>query len=94
MCAQFQVDKIKFQKALAIFALDLKKLLWKARILPHSEAPVILSRDEKYILDLFNFSLIPVWSKECKPKFATHNTRIETLLGARPFLKLCANSRK
>lgn len=55
MCAQFQVDKIQFQKALAVFALDLKKISWKGRILPHSNAPVILFKEDKYILDLFNF---------------------------------------
>jgi len=91
MCAQFQVDQIKFQKSLAIFALDLKKISWKARILPHSQAPVIIYKDDKYLINLFEFSLIPVWSKERKPKFATHNTRIETVLEKptwkRPFLK-------
>lgn len=91
MCAQFQVDKIKFQKALALFVLDLKSISWKSRILPYSEAPVLLFKEEKYLIDLFYFSLIPAWSKEKKPKFATHNTRIESVLEKptwkRPFLK-------
>lgn len=80
MCAQFQVEAIKFRKALAIFALDLSEIKWKSRILPHLQAPVILSADKNYKIDLFNFSLVPPWSKERKPKFATHNTRIETVL--------------
>ncbi|BBH53052.1 SOS response-associated peptidase family protein [Fluviispira sanaruensis] len=91
MCAQFQVELIKFQKSLAIFALNLQSISWRSRILPHLEAPVILFKDEKYIIDLFHFSLIPVWSKVRKPKFATHNVRLETVLEKptwkRPFLK-------
>lgn len=90
MCAQFQVDQIKFQKALAIFELEFKETAWKKRILPHSVAPVILSKDEQYSIDLFEFSLIPVWAKE-RPKFSTHNARLETVLEKptwkRPFLK-------
>ena len=90
MCAQFQVDAIKFRKSLAIFALDLLNTNWKSRILPHSQAPVILYKEDKYVLELYNFSLIPAWSKVRKPKFATHNTRIETVLEKptwkRPFL--------
>ena len=91
MCAQFQVDTIKFQKALAIFALDLNKSNWKGRIFPHSQAPVIISEKNGYKIKLFNFSLVPVWSKERKPKFATYNVRLETVLEKptwkRPFLK-------
>lgn len=64
---------------------------WKARILPHSPAPVILLDKGKYQIKMFNFALIPVWSKERRPKFSTHNVRLETVLEKptwkRPFLK-------
>jgi putative SOS response-associated peptidase YedK len=93
MCAQFEVDKIKFQKSLAIFALDLSRNKINARIFPHTTAPVIIhdKNKNKYKIKSYNFSLVPVWSKDRKPKFSTHNVRLETVLEKptwkRPFLK-------
>ncbi|MGY3805375.1 SOS response-associated peptidase family protein [Pigmentibacter ruber] len=80
MCAQFQVEQIKFRKSLAIFSLELGNIHWRERILPHLKSPVIISKNKRFTLELFNFSLIPSWSKVKKPKFSTHNVRIETVL--------------
>ncbi|MDH4466419.1 MAG: SOS response-associated peptidase family protein [Bacteriovoracaceae bacterium] len=46
------------------------------RILPHSEALVIVGNDSSKKLKKMNFSLIPNWSKTRKVKFATHNARL------------------
>jgi putative SOS response-associated peptidase YedK len=53
------------------------------RFLPHKPAPVIKAVDNKFSLEWMNFSLIPSWSKERRPKFATHNARLESL-GEKP----------
>lgn len=49
------------------------------RHLPHQKAPVATLVDDHFQIEWMNFSLIPSWSKERRPKFATHNARIETL---------------
>jgi len=48
-------------------------------IVPHTKAPTIVQNGDILILKEMNFSLIPRWSKDRKPKFATHNARIETV---------------
>jgi len=48
-------------------------------IAPHRPAPVIVAQDQNHTLKTMKFSLTPRWSKEAKPKFATHNARIETI---------------
>jgi putative SOS response-associated peptidase YedK len=57
------------------------------KILPYILAPIVVGNK----LDLFNFSLIPSWSKEARLKFATHNARLETIdekaTWKTPFLK-------
>lgn len=49
-------------------------------IYPHTLAPVILSKDQSRELQMMNYSLVPSWSKDRKPKFATYNARIEEVL--------------
>lgn len=49
------------------------------RFLPHQTAPVVRANQGHFNLEPMNFSLIPSWSKERRPKFATHNARLETL---------------
>jgi putative SOS response-associated peptidase YedK len=49
------------------------------RIAPHLFAPVIVKEGNEFCLKEMNFSLIPSWSKERRPKFATHNARIEDI---------------
>ncbi len=56
------------------------------RFLPHKPAPVIKEVKDKFTLEWMNFSLIPSWSKERRPKFATHNARLESL-GEKPTWK-------
>ncbi|MEQ1878734.1 MAG: SOS response-associated peptidase family protein, partial [Bdellovibrionia bacterium] len=48
------------------------------RIAPHLPAPVIIETKNGRELRMMNFSLIPSWSKEARPKFATYNARLET----------------
>jgi putative SOS response-associated peptidase YedK len=87
MCAQYLLkSKVKeLEKALGI-KIDLP-LEWSERILPYAKEPAVT----KDGVHLMNFSLIPVWSKEPKMKFATHNARLETIdekaTWKRPFLK-------
>jgi len=48
-------------------------------IVPHRPAPVIVAVDGAIVLKPMRFSLIPQWSKDAKPKFATHNARLESI---------------
>lgn len=50
-----------------------------SRILPHQKAPVIVNKGKGPEVCFMNFSLIPAWSKEKRPKFATHNARLDSL---------------
>lgn len=50
------------------------------RVLPHQKTPVIVLHQDVLEVRHMQFSLIPSWSKERKPKFATHNARIESVL--------------
>lgn len=52
---------------------------WDSRFLPHQGIPVIRAQGGQLLLTNMNFSLIPHWSPERRPKFATHNARLETL---------------
>lgn len=79
MCAQF---------SLQIAAEDLRNLgiavsptleAIDERFLPYTKIPVIVQTPQGLKLTPMNFSLVPVWSKEPKVKFATHNARIETV---------------
>lgn len=80
MCAQYRIQS------------DLKKLARKYglrlpydpidhtdRIMPHLFAPVIVQEAGELIFKEMNFSLIPSWSKERRPKFAIHNARFEDI---------------
>ena len=46
---------------------------------PHQRAMVLVRREERTELRSMNFSLVPRWSKERRPKFATHNARLESV---------------
>lgn len=49
------------------------------KMLPRSRAPVVRSEDKKNVLTLMMFSLIPRWSDTSRPKFATHNARLDAI---------------
>jgi putative SOS response-associated peptidase YedK len=49
------------------------------RVLPTRRAPVILLDNGQRVLRSMSFSLIPAWSKVRRPKFATHNARLDTI---------------
>ena len=49
------------------------------RIVPFKTAPVIVNQEKKILLKPMQFSLIPPWSKDSKPKFATFNARVEDI---------------
>lgn len=46
---------------------------------PHQRAMVIVRESGNSELRAMNFSLVPRWSKERRPKFATHNARLESV---------------
>ncbi len=62
--ARIQVDGIEF---------------FNIRVFPHNPFPVVLSENGENVIKMFNYSLVPYWSKERKPKFATYNARVESV---------------
>jgi putative SOS response-associated peptidase YedK len=46
---------------------------------PHQRAMVLVREAGQTQLRSMNFSLVPRWSKERRPKFATHNARLESV---------------
>ncbi len=44
---------------------------------PHGTGLVVREHQEDWILEAMNYSLVPYWSKERKPKFASYNARVE-----------------
>ncbi len=86
MCAQFEL-KAEAEALEKLFGISLPDNLsdlsdtpfssthLHKKITPHQKSWVVTADGFKEM----NFSLIPSWSKERKPKFATHNARLETL---------------
>jgi len=60
------------------FRVDIEDYL-DTLIVPHRGAPVVTLENDKLVLSAMNFSLVPRWSKVRRPKFATHNARIESI---------------
>ena len=79
MCAQFELEKSMFTEKIKKLSLDTNDFSFNHRILPHSKSPVLIKNENKLAIISMNFSLIPWWSKDKKPKFATHNARLETI---------------
>lgn len=80
MCATFEIEKTLFIEKMQKINIQIENIDFNLRILPHSNSPTILKKNGNIQLELMNYSLIPSWSKERKPKFATHNARIESLM--------------
>lgn len=79
MCASFMIK----QRAASAMRLPIESRIdideyYDQLIVPHRPAPVIVLDNGEIVIKAMNFSLIPSWSKEVKPKFATHNARLET----------------
>lgn len=82
MCALFTL-RTSHQQMLTSFGMEFESRLhdqeWDHRFLPHQMIPVLRWMEGSFILSEMNFSLIPHWSKVRRPKFATHNARLESL---------------
>jgi putative SOS response-associated peptidase YedK len=49
------------------------------KIVPYKIAPVVIEKTDRRIFKPMQFALIPIWSKERKPKFSTFNARLDAL---------------
>lgn len=87
MCAQYQLKAKAKSLSRALGIKISEPLEWREKIVPYSTAPVVTEDG----IQMMRFSLLPIWSKEPKVKFATHNARLETIdekaTWKRPFLK-------
>lgn len=87
MCATFYV-KTSVKDLLDFFSLEelseyqeIQEVLnSNQRVFPHKMAPVIVGDGAAARIKLMKYSLVPKWSKTAKPKFATYNARIETVI--------------
>ena len=82
MCAQFTI-KVPLSSLASLFDAMLVSSgdqPIREKILPHQMSPVVYAEQDQRVVREMNFSLIPSWSKTARPKFATHNARVESLL--------------
>lgn len=81
MCARYG-SATEFYLLQKTYKLSLPSIITLPQqiIYPHTPAPAVVRESESLQLKLMNYSLIPHWSKERKPKFATYNARIEEVL--------------
>jgi len=80
MCAQFEtvnVDPTRVAEALRSRYVG-SGVAWASRIVPHTPAPVVTWSQGERTLEAMRFSLVPAWSKEARPKFATYNARLSS----------------
>lgn len=79
MCASYMIKgDIHRLARLYGFETDIEPGEHTDRILPHRLGYVVVKNGSLKIKPM-SFSLIPSWSKERKPKFATHNARLESI---------------
>jgi len=80
MCAQYRIQS-DLKKIARKYGLRLPydPIDYTDRIAPHILAPVIVQEGDELCFKEMNFSMIPSWSKERRPKFATHNARFEDI---------------
>lgn len=78
MCAQFQVrtKRRDLARQMGLIIKDDEDVLLETRVMPHQVAPVVLEAEGKRVLRPMSFAMIPKWSKDKRPKFATHNARL------------------
>ncbi len=77
MCSQYTI-KTSAKKIADLYQLalqDLPEADLDDHVFPHRQGWVVT----KDGLRRMNYSLIPVWSKERRPKFSTHNARLEEI---------------
>ncbi len=81
MCASYMIKQRSLPQLVTEVRTDDFEQYYDLLIVPHRPAPVILSDGQNgAALKTMRFSLIPRWSQDAKPKFATHNARIETIV--------------
>ena len=80
MCASYMIKQRSLPRLVTDLRSDDFEQFFDQLIVPHRPAPVIVVDGDKVIVKPMRFSLIPRWSKEVKPKFATHNARIESVV--------------
>lgn len=81
MCAKYGVE-VEFNLLERTYRLQEVPnfLLSGNTIFPHTPGLAIYENMGPRKADIMNFGLIPSWSKERKPKFASYNARIETVM--------------
>jgi putative SOS response-associated peptidase YedK len=80
MCASFLIRK-EASKDIPAYVEARRDIEFPAEelIVPHRLSPIVVKEEKNIAMLQAGFSLIPDWLKDPKPKFATHNARIETL---------------
>lgn len=77
MCAQFLIKTTSTHLERLFEAKnDTYDVDWNLRVVPFGNAPVVVHHDKKNSIRNQQFSLIPNWSKERKPRFASYNARL------------------
>lgn len=81
MCARYIIkgNTRKFAKGFGAKIVDEGEGFSETRIVPRKFGPVIYQKDGEILMTPMMFSLTPKWSKDGKVKFATFNTRLDSV---------------
>ncbi|MCO6431230.1 MAG: SOS response-associated peptidase family protein [Deltaproteobacteria bacterium] len=82
MCAQFilRTSLTRLLERLGAAVLPSNKdLTLPERVMPFRSGAVLTLKDDSAVLELMQYSLVPSWSKEKRPKYATYNARLDTI---------------
>lgn len=77
MCSQYELKLLIDDLAKLTNAHYDKSLNFEPHIFPYKPAPVILRENNRNIIKLMNYSLVPAWSKTARPRFSSYNARLD-----------------
>ena len=79
MCARFTVSNSQGMAARLQVVGEKLELVPRYNVAPSQVVPVVVLKDADRTLQIQRFRLIPAWSKEGPPKYATFNARAEDI---------------
>lgn len=79
MCGRFAITQNTFSHLECVLNARFGEVEPRYNIAPTSMIPVIYQTEDGYVMHDMRWGLVPSWSKEAKPAFASFNARIETV---------------
>jgi len=79
MCGRYAITQKTFDYLESILNARFGEVVPRYNIAPTTPIPVIRVSEEGYLMQEMRWGLVPSWSRELNPGFATFNARIETV---------------